>query len=411
MAEPHEHQFKVKFSQHHAEEYTIYCDQPCRVLEAIKTLDIYEEKINCADEKIIIQMGKGDNECSIATHFPCSCIEDNEVLTISCTSEIVEEVQPDFKRSENICTKDRYSIFYIDKVGGKDTKSKDLFRNNAVKQFKYLCVYGEKGITVEDALNRDGRFIDDLGYFKLSENENTITECTQKVNKMDNKKFKICLQRQKNKNAYSSIIKVAQQKGKHVKKKETNGDADTNEIDELLREQFPDLKRWMESDGDLYKQALNLRKENFQQSFSEVHRVHKLLELGKSVCKVAVKDVSVGTGFVLFDTFILTSAHYFKGSVHENKLKENVDVFAIFDYEDPETETNFYYFRAKDTFIDFDADLDYAVLELNPEGSNPTLQKRAQNIKVPPGLISKFGSLPDNEWVAKKLSFDTMESK
>lgn len=34
-----------------------------------------------------------------------------------------------------------------------------------------------------------------------------------------------------------------------------------------------------------------------------------------------------------------------------------------------EPETNFYYFRAENTFIDFDTELEYAVLELNPETS------------------------------------------
>lgn len=34
-----------------------------------------------------------------------------------------------------------------------------------------------------------------------------------------------------------------------------------------------------------------------------------------------------------------------------------------------EPETNFYNFTAENTFIDFDAELDYTVLELNPETS------------------------------------------
>ncbi|XP_063324896.1 serine protease FAM111A-like [Pelmatolapia mariae] len=422
--ELHKHQFKVKFSRRGPEKYTVYCDQPRTVLEAIKTLHIYEEKIACADENVIIQMGKGDNESSIATHFPCSCIRDDKVLTISCEPEIVGNVQPNLE----IHTKDRYSIFYIDKEGGKDTKTKELFKNNAVKQFRYLRVYGEKGITVEEALKRDGRFIDDLSNFKLFENENTVTMCTQKVDNLDNKKFKICLprqlkrkyleanpkkQRDQNRQSASdssqtksetwSVITIVQQEGISVKSRleEPDCSIDTDEIRNQLREQFPDLKRLMESrfTVDYFQKVLNLRKENFgkiQQSFSQVHRVRKLLELGKSVCKVIVKDVSMGTGFVLFDTFILTSAHLFKGYVEGKELQQDVEVFAIFDYEEPEPETNFYYFRAENTFIDFDADLDYAVLELNPEGSKPNQRTRAQNIKAPPGLLSKVGPLPAN---------------
>ncbi|KAL4007973.1 hypothetical protein ACER0C_001825 [Sarotherodon galilaeus] len=237
------------------------------------------------------------------------------------------------------------------------TPTRPKEENDSDFTFKNLCVYGEKGITVAEALKRDGRFIDDLGYFELSNNQ-------------DPKRLTVCTQKE------GIRVKTAV--------KETSSDVDTNKIYELLREQFPDLKRWMESrfPGDLYREALNLRKENFgkiQQSFSEVHRVRKLLELGKSVCKVVVKDVSMGTGFVLFDTFILTSAHLFKGYVEGKKLQQDVEVFAIFDYEKSEPETNLYYFRAENTFIDFDAELDYAVLELNPEGSKPNQQTSTEH--------------------------------
>ncbi|XP_006810911.1 protein FAM111A-like, partial [Neolamprologus brichardi] len=200
-----------------------------------------------------------------------------------------------------------------------------------------------------------------------------------------------------------SVLAVAHQKGISLKtaEKETSSDVDINTIYKQLREQFPNLKQVMERrfPGETFQEELNLRKENFgkiQQSFSQVYRVRKLLELGKSVCKINFIGVCVGTGFVLFDTFILTSAHLFKGYVEGKELQQDVEVFAIFDYEEPEPEANFYYFRAENTFIDFDAELDYAVLELNPEGSKPNQQKTAQKIKVPRGLLSKFGPLPDN---------------
>uniref|UniRef100_A0A3Q2VT31 Serine protease n=1 Tax=Haplochromis burtoni TaxID=8153 RepID=A0A3Q2VT31_HAPBU len=313
------------------------------------------------DENIIIQLGKEDKKSIVATHLPCSCIDDGECLIISRRAEKVEgKVQ----HSKIVHPKGHYSVFYIDTVGGLHTKTKELFKNNDVKQFKNLCVYGEKGITVAEALKRDGRFIDDLGNFELSNNQDPkrFTVCTQKVEKLHQKQFKIRLPKDKKEN-----------NGKSQESPTNNSQSNC----ERRSDRFP---------GDLYQEALNLRKENFgkiQQSFSEVHRVRKLLELGKSVCKVIVKDVSMGTGFVLFDTFILTSAHLFQGFVEGKELQQDVEVLAVFDYEKSEPETNFYYFRAENTFTDFDADLDYAVLE-------------AQNIKVPPGLLSEFGPLPAN---------------
>ncbi|KAG5278967.1 hypothetical protein AALO_G00104690 [Alosa alosa] len=88
-------------------------------------------------------------------------------------SEAVEKA-PD-QHDKTIYPEDRYSVFYIDKLGGLNTKQKVLFRSTCVKEYKYLCVYGEKEWTVEEALRRDGRFIDDLGDFSLSNNEDA--EC------------------------------------------------------------------------------------------------------------------------------------------------------------------------------------------------------------------------------------------
>ncbi|XP_026018929.1 protein FAM111A-like [Astatotilapia calliptera] len=416
----HSHEFTVKFGQD-SYEYTVQCDQLCTVLEAIKSNEECNEKIKCDDENIIIQLGKEDKKSIVATHFPCSCIDDGECLIISHRAEKVEgEVQ----HSKIVYPKEHYSVFYIDTVGGLHTKKKKLFKNNDVKQFKNLCVYGEKGITVAEALKRDGRFIDDLGNFELSNNQDPkrLTVCTQKVEKLHEIQFKIRLPKDKKKikneklqespsknsqrkcerKSESEIIDLTRQEGIRVKTViETSSDVDRDKIYELLREQFPDLKRWMERrfPGDSFQEALNLTKENFgkiQQSFSQVHRVRKLLELGKSVCKINFNNSSVGTGFVLFDTFVLTNAHLFKGCVEGRKLQQDAEVFAFFDYEEPEPETKFYYFRAENTFIDFDAELDYAVLELNPEGSKPNQRTRAQNIKVPPGLLSKVGPLPAN---------------
>uniref|UniRef100_A0A3Q4G3R8 Serine protease n=1 Tax=Neolamprologus brichardi TaxID=32507 RepID=A0A3Q4G3R8_NEOBR len=331
--------------------------------------------ITWADENIIIQLGKEDKKSIVATHFPCSCIDDGECLIILYKTEKVEgEVQ----HHKIVHQKEHYSVFYIDTVGGLHTKTKELFKNNDVKQFKNLCVYGEKGITVAEALKTDGRFIDDLGNFKLSDNNNPkrLTVCTQKVKELHQKEFKICLPKVKKKTKHEKLQESPSNNSQSNCERRSE-----SEIIYLARQEGIRVKT-SRFPGDSFQKELNLRKENFgkiQQSFSQVYRVRKLLELGKSVCKVFVKDVSVGTGFVLFDTFILTSAHLFKGYVEGKELQQDVEVFAIFDYEEPEPEANFYCFRAENTFIDFDAELDYAVLELNPEG-----------------LLSKFGPLPDN---------------
>lgn len=408
----------MKFSRTDPKEYTIYCDHPQTVLEAIKSIEKCKGRIKGVDDdQILIQMGKDDRESIVATHFPCSCIKNDELLIISCKSEKVEEA----RGIKTIYPEDKYSVFFIDTVGGLHTKTKELFKSNIVKQFKYLCVYGEKGMTVAEALKADGRFIPHLGSFSLSDNENPDrrTVCTQKVDNLALKEFKICLPQNKRgsdeykSNANSSlntqciptpksIIDVAQQRGVSVKtavKKAASSD-NTEEIYELLRQQFPDLREWMESrfPGDSYQEALNLRKENFgkvQQSFSEVHRVRKLLKLGRSVGKI-VTNVCEGTGFVLFDRFILTNAHLFPNCVTDKELDKNVEVSVLFNYEDPVAHTDYLYFTVKKTFVDYDTELDYAILELNPEGYTANPRSKVKNTKVPPGLLKNFGPVPPN---------------
>ncbi|CAK6979708.1 serine protease FAM111A-like [Scomber scombrus] len=371
-ADRHSHHFNVRFKDNGTEEYTIYCDQPRTVLEAIKSSKRYNEQ-NFTDENIVILLRKTDRECAVATHFPCSCLEDGALLIISSKPQKVEEIPKN--SSETVHPRSRYSVFYIESQGGKNTKTKQILRNNAIKQFTYLCVYGEKGMTVEECLKRDGRFIDDLADFKLSDSKNhdRFTEHTQKVDNLHEKEFKICLPLNKNTQSTSDtqVLKVAKQRGTSVKT--LLDKSDTEEVYEMLRQQFPNLKDLMESrfPGDSYEEAVNLRRENFgkiQKSFSEVHRVKKLLELGKSVCKVVVENVCEGTGFVLFDNLILTNAHLFKDCVEGENLQEGINVFALFNYDDPEPRRNCSCFTVKNTFIDFTDCLDYAVLELNPEG-------------------------------------------
>uniref|UniRef100_A0A3B4HCH3 Serine protease n=1 Tax=Pundamilia nyererei TaxID=303518 RepID=A0A3B4HCH3_9CICH len=344
----------VKFSPN--DTYTIGCVVPRTVLEAIKSSNKYKKMVKGADVNVIIQMGTGDDESIVPTHFPCSCVGDHEVLTISCKSEKVEVAQ--VQDSNVVYPRDAYSVFYIDTKGGLNAKKKQLFKSGTLKQFKYLCVYGEKGITVAEALKRDGRFTDDLGYFELVNiNDKCKTECTDEIDNLDKKKFKICC----------SI--------------------DSKEVYKLLRKQFPRLKKWMESRFPENSFQKTLRKENFgkiQQSFSEIHQVRLLLELSESVCllEVPINDpfIMQGTGFVLFDNFVLTNAHLFKYWV-DSKLPnwhEDVNITAVFNFEKQDSDKN--KINAK-VFVGNDK-LDYAILKLETES------------QVPPGLLKRFGPVP-----------------
>ncbi|XP_063324600.1 uncharacterized protein LOC134623367 [Pelmatolapia mariae] len=210
--------------------------------------------------------------------------------------------------------RDCYSVFYISTKGGLNAKKeKSFLKNDALKQFKYLCVYGEKGITAAEALKRDSRFTDDLGDFEL-------------VNIDDERS------RYGNKN----VAIPGQQKPPHATNnaKRSGGMTSVLDVYDLLCQQYPCLKRWMESrfPKNSFQEALKYRKECFgksRQPFTEIRSVMLLLELSVSV--------------------------------YQESDRNNL--------------------RAK-VFISNDK-LDYVILKLETE-------------KVPPGLLKRFGPVPSD---------------
>ncbi|XP_038163192.1 uncharacterized protein LOC119797973 [Cyprinodon tularosa] len=130
-------------------------------------------------------------------------------------------------------------------------------------------------------------------------------------------------------------------------------------------------------------------------------------EIGRSVCKIIVDGVCQGTGFVLVDRLIMTSAHLFRDPEDLNKLLVPKEVNVVFDQKtnkrkphpgpgdggsDPvldeagdEEETSMLCFTVEETFVDIDIMLDYAVLALIPKGQG------AKQPQVPPGLLRRFG--------------------
>uniref|UniRef100_A0A668AMV9 Serine protease n=1 Tax=Myripristis murdjan TaxID=586833 RepID=A0A668AMV9_9TELE len=348
--------------------YTLNPVCPATVLEALKTHSEYNAK-KYKDENVVITLSMQDRQVAVATHFPCHLIEDDKVLEIYKTSKKVEEIKPD----QETPSQGDYVTFFIDKTGGANTTRKEPLTHYTFREVDYLCVYAERRMTVEEALKRDGRFTDNHSNFSLSDEANPkcYTVHTQSVEKLDGKFFKICLPRgQGPENIIAESI-VSGKKGKSQTKQKNQ-----------------------EASHDSQNSALNLKKENFgkiQQAFSEVHRVRQLLASGKSVCKVIVENFCQGTGFILFDNFILTNGHLLKDCVVklEDTMQLPTDVYAFFNYEKP-SGGDCFRFKVKKTIIDFSfsggCELDYAILELD----------RDTLAKLPPGLLKKCGPVPEN---------------
>lgn len=383
-----QHNFRVNLT---GPSFTVDCTKLQTVLGAIKSLSAYEKKISPEDQ-VILQLGRADKKTAIPTHFPCTLIEEGELVVLSTTKEKVEVVESAHDRA--VLSKEQYCVFYVETIGGKNSKTiakqrYGLFNSSAIKNFTRLCVYGPKGMTVKEALDSDGRFSNTLVKFQLSDVSETdlYTESTQTINSLHGKTFRISFER----GTHAKMVaqKIPKLQAVSVKELQERG-SDAERIDKLLHTTFPELRKFLQNtfQGELGKVDF----EKIQQAFTDIHSMRKLIELGESVCIVYIqgdtKTGSVqGNGFVLFDNYILTNAHLLTGFIDENTLKSQVK--AVFNYElenQGNSTLEAFCLDVDNTIIDFDCTLDYAVLKLHPDNINP----------VPPGLLKYFGPKPDN---------------
>ncbi|KAK7925622.1 hypothetical protein WMY93_007932 [Mugilogobius chulae] len=246
-------------------------------------------------------------------------------------------------------------------------------------------------MTIRDAIASDGRF-EELGEFTLEDasNSNESTFSVDKIDAHNEEIFRIGFEKMKR---GKNMGQETPQQKRGQKKKKTQGASVHPEVEILAKVKaliepeekhlgniYPDLRETMLERFPKKSFAETLKKVDFgkaQQSFSDVFRLRQLLEHGESVCKLVVNNVSVGTGFVLFENYILTNAHVLKEVVHDNIVDSNVIVTAVFNYVNPNVKSTHMFIDPN--IINIDRQQDYAVLELQvPE------QDRAN---IPPGLM------------------------
>ncbi|KAM9391335.1 serine protease FAM111A-like isoform 3-T6 [Salvelinus alpinus] len=440
----HCHSFSFSSPTHKITKEEITCTKPGTILRALETNDTFKE-LNQMDKKtlkgkdIVIKSCKG----YIVKHFPCWLIKEDDLLTIEMVTHATDETAGVTDEET-----DNYVTFSIETTGGKNSKTKPILGNKQLQSYGPLCVYAKQKEEVKQALRNDGRFSDIVFEQKCQLSERSTgskVSMGQIAKKLNGRNFEICLTKHKEKTATKmetsdSTIKtnvnsegdatqtslfdpspdsegdgtqtspstlttktsdVGESSSKTKQKRKCNPIPDHGEILTILRNQFDDLVKQMESRREdsqkkTFPEELDLMKQEFgkiRQKFSEVHRVKKLIELGASVCQVIVDGVQgvQGTGFVLFDNFVLTNAHLFGDNVRHN-MQLLVDVSVKFNYENPNgSDVNV--FKAKTLLIDFQYEdkgkhyIDYAILEMDP-------QNKKQKKKVPPGLLREYGPVP-----------------
>ncbi len=399
------------------------------VLEALNTSQIFRnEKVkkNNIQKEIIIQRSKGAvPRAAVKTDFPCCLIERDEVVYLTFiknkgTSSTNQQstagsLLREARKPEMLVT------FWVKKDGGQ--KVLRLLKSKALRsRVQYVCVYAFKGEKIKTALKRDGRFINNiflkhcaLSDFSCEHGREIKHELSILVDDLAGRAFQVVVVSDKNQtdsqddltlvktepnvdsdadvaetvgssllssNA-SKPIKPEQEKKQDGSTKFTNPSSkryvakpivNSEEILGILRDQFPDLLVTL-------KQRENLNSKSEVQkffraeygksieNFLKVKNIKQLMKLSDSVCQIRQAGSALGTGFLLFDRYILTNAHVI--GVSTDVTKVNAAQFtAVFGYEDLDSEDSKHipvkqltaYFFGKDDKRRY---LDYALLELD----------------------------------------------
>ncbi|CDQ80483.1 unnamed protein product, partial [Oncorhynchus mykiss] len=338
------HSFRYRFGY---QQRRVICYTHGTVLDALRTSEMFKNMTKTRQGMEIVIQREKEPRAAVSTHFPCHLIDNEELLTVSFIRVLngsSSDTRGLYKQSNPPKIQpDKLMTFCVETEGGQNIKTKVMKNAELRKKVKYVCVYGYKGEKVKQALRRDGRF--DKTVFKtrcvLSEPETGVdTEMSQPVDGLDGKPLspqsptttdtvKTQLQsKEAGKDGSSLVVKQKKQEIPNSK-----------EILSILRSQYAGLVDHLKERENLKKpsdvqQFLRVEFGKKTQSFQEVKKVKKLMELSASVCQVRIEGTPKGTGFLLFKKFILTNAHV----VHQiyepitNKLQQSVTV--TFDFED-----------------------------------------------------------------------------
>uniref|UniRef100_A0A4W5L4Q6 Serine protease n=1 Tax=Hucho hucho TaxID=62062 RepID=A0A4W5L4Q6_9TELE len=352
--------------------------------------------------EVVIQREK-EPRGAVSTHFPCHLIDNNELMTVSFIKDpngSYSDTQGRSKQSKPQKRQpDKLMALCVETEGGKAIKRKVMKNPELKKKVKYVCVYGYKGETVKQALRRDGRF--DKTILKtrcvLSEPETSVdTEMSQPVDGLDRKSRKGEMLVVKVKR----IGRVSQPQpdngSSQVVKQKRQEIPNSKEILNILRSQYAGLVAHMKDRENLKKpsdvqQFFRVEFGKKTQSFQEVKKVKRLIELSASVCQVRIGGTATGTGFLLFDKFILTNAHVVQQIYEQisNMLQQSVTV--TFDFEDLDEKTQQIPVKSEVVAYgkDYSGYVDFALLELRAELRSPCLQGGICIIGHPDGGVKK----------------------
>ncbi len=343
-------------------------------------------------KEIIITQSKGTCPGAVVkTDFPCCLVEDDEKFEIN----LYKSKFPSTNQETTTDTDSQSLVtFYI---GTRGKTRKTIMKSSVYMQNNhyFVCVYSHKGVILKEALQHDGRFIDNIfdNDSDLIYERNITYKMNLTVDHCDGKTFELNVKNAKTKNSAKNNGKLKNTEQKTMQEMKTkvtdlsakdhapqntagnsgdlSGDSSqtpikteqekkqdgstefTNpsskryvakpivnfeEILGILHNQFPVLLETL-------KQRENLKNKSEVQkffraeygksieNFLKVKNVKQLMKLSDSVCQIRQGESALGTGFLFFDRYILTNAHVIGESTDVTKVNA-AQFTAVFGYED-----------------------------------------------------------------------------
>ncbi|KAK2882080.1 serine protease FAM111A-like [Channa argus] len=351
----------------------VTCNKAGTVEDALKRSsqfrEIAEKTRQRQDKELVIVMGGK----AIASHCPCSLIK-KERLTIKDVKAVKKQKQhgSGSVHSHRKGPSGKLVKFHVLTKGGKNVV-KILKNPSLYTVVQEVIVYAYKGEKVKQALRRDGRFQNTI--FKkncvLSHTSTEVnTEMSNLVDDLDGKTYKIILLNKSSppeslpgslddtyvmQNESQGSDSVENQdpqqsptdavNGNAPMKKEKLNNTAPDEICEIphskkmqhhLSSQFKHLmekKKTGISQLSCIQNLLRVEYGKSAQTCTDVKFMKELMNLSNYVCQVRINGTPTGSGFLLFDMFILTNAHVLKDIYNENRGQLDEKVTVHFSYE------------------------------------------------------------------------------
>ncbi|XP_062414212.1 serine protease FAM111A-like isoform X2 [Pungitius pungitius] len=315
---------------------------------------------------------------AISSHFPCSLVK-NEQLTLKYFKAANTPRQ--LAGGIDHCQRKRPSsdlvMFHLLTKGGSSVRR--IMRNSELekKNIDRITIYAYKGEKVKYALKRDGRLMDIV--FKKNcalSNTNTeeTTEMSDLVHDHDGETFMIKLldmcsppESQPDGLEEISTVQLEPQRSDsegnpgppqpsdttesvNVNTPENKATLDGKKPPDMFHEILHSKQTLMDLSTDLTKmlkgmsnqrvpsvsRVRNLLRVEYSkndEACREVRTMKTLMDLSNSVCQVRINDRAEGSGFLLFDKFVLTNGHVANSFYNENTQQLSQGVTVHFSFE------------------------------------------------------------------------------